>query len=306
VRDLQRRLTAAGCPPAGAAQGSFDAATVAAVCAFQRHRGLHERGECDEATWSALVEASWSLGDRLLFLTSPNLRGDDVASLQACLARLGFDSGKVDGIFGPLTADALRELQANLGVTVDGTCGPATVRLIATISSQSGTGPGVSVLRDMLHGSPGSLAATRVVLGHFGGLSPLTRALARELRRQAATVMTLDEPDVHVQAKATNQFDGHLYLGFESRPEPATVICFYRAPSFESTAGRCLAERIGERLATLAGRGQVEVAGMRLPILRETKMPAVLCVLGPARRAADAATVIGLAILDALDAWATA
>jgi N-acetylmuramoyl-L-alanine amidase len=260
---------------------------------------------CDEATWSALVEASWTLGDRVLYLTAPNLRGDDVASLQSSLAHLGFDCGKVDGIFGPLTDHALRELQTNLGIAVDGTCDASMVRMIATISSQSGTGPGVAMLRDMLHGATGSLSATRVVLGHFGGLSPLTRTLARELRQHAATVMTLDEPDALIQAQATNQFDGDAYIGFESSPDPVTMVSFYRVPAFESAAGRCLAEQIADGLATIADRQAVEVNGMRLPILRETRMPAVLCVLGPARHVADAANSISLAILDALEGWAT-
>mgnify|MGYP000449767565 CR=1 FL=1 len=51
---------------------------------------------CDETTWTALVEANWKLGDRLLFLTSPNLRGDDIAELQHGLSRLGFDCGRVE------------------------------------------------------------------------------------------------------------------------------------------------------------------------------------------------------------------
>ena len=36
-------------------------------------------------------------------LTAPNLRGEDVAELQRILARLGFDCGRVDGIYGPDT-----------------------------------------------------------------------------------------------------------------------------------------------------------------------------------------------------------
>jgi N-acetylmuramoyl-L-alanine amidase len=278
---------------------------MTAVRTFQQARGLHEVGACDDETWSALVEASWTLGDRLLFLTSPNLRGDDVGTLQSLLARLGFDCGKIDGIFGPLTADALREVQANLGVVTDGTCGPETLQLISRISSQSGTGPGVSTLRDQELRSPGSLASCRVVLGHFGGLSPLTRALARELRQHAATVMTLDEPDVNTQAQATNQFAGDVYIGFESSPDPCSVIHFYQVPTFESAPGRALAEGIAQRLAGIGGLGPPLVTGKRLPILRETKMPAVLCIVGPARSVADATNSISTAVLDALERWAS-
>ena len=95
--------------------GGFCPATEDAVRAFQTGRGLRCDGRCDEQTWTALVEASWKLGDRLLFLTSPNLRGDDVAELQSRLGRLGFDCGRVDGILGPSTARALEEFQSNCG-----------------------------------------------------------------------------------------------------------------------------------------------------------------------------------------------
>ena len=122
--------------------GGFCPATEDAVRAFQTGRGLRGDGRCDEQTWTALVEAAWKLGDRLLFLTSPNLRGDDVAELQSRLGRLGFDCGRVDGILGPLTARALEEFQTNCGTAADGVCGPDTVRTLAMMSSQTGHGPG--------------------------------------------------------------------------------------------------------------------------------------------------------------------
>ena len=98
----------------------FCAATEQAMRGFQEARGLHVDGRCDEHSWMALVEASWKPGDRQLLLTSPNLRGDDVADLQSRLARLGFDCGRVDGIFGPRTSQALADFQSNCGVTADG------------------------------------------------------------------------------------------------------------------------------------------------------------------------------------------
>ena len=67
---------------------------------FQEHRGLRSDGVCGPQTWSALVEAGRVLGDRLLYYRNPMLRGDDVATLQRQLGALGFDAGRVDGIFG--------------------------------------------------------------------------------------------------------------------------------------------------------------------------------------------------------------
>ena len=42
------------------------------------------------------------------------LRGDDVAELQVRLAQLGFNPGRIDGIFGPATADGAERLPAQL------------------------------------------------------------------------------------------------------------------------------------------------------------------------------------------------
>jgi N-acetylmuramoyl-L-alanine amidase len=43
---------------------------------------------------------------------------------------MGFDCGRADGIFGSSTEAALREFQRNVGTTPDGTCGPATLKLL--------------------------------------------------------------------------------------------------------------------------------------------------------------------------------
>ena len=56
------------------------------------------------------------------------LRGDDVAELQQRLCALGFDTGRVDGIFGDRTSGALAEFQRNAGLPVDGIVGGATLR----------------------------------------------------------------------------------------------------------------------------------------------------------------------------------
>ncbi|MGZ7087798.1 MAG: peptidoglycan-binding domain-containing protein, partial [Ilumatobacteraceae bacterium] len=124
VRDLQQRLAALGLDPSIEPRGAFGEATVASVRAFQTARGIPASGVCDASTWTALVEAGYRIGDRLLYLRSPMLRGDDVAELQRGLGALGFDAGRVDGILGPTTERALRDFQRNAGLTTDGVCGP--------------------------------------------------------------------------------------------------------------------------------------------------------------------------------------
>ncbi len=126
----------------------FDGRVENAIKAFQQERGLIVTGVVNQVTFRALDEAHWKLGDRILRHNPGSLmRGDDVALLQARLVEMGFNAGRVDGIYGTLTESAVAEFQKSAGVKVDGSCGPATVialmRLLKTV-----TGGAPSQLRD--------------------------------------------------------------------------------------------------------------------------------------------------------------
>src|SRR6202042_2969458 len=115
----------------------------------------------------------WALGDRIL-LHSPGhlVSGDDVAELQERLLGLGFDSGRVDGLFGPVTEAALREFQRGVGLAPDGTCGPSTLRALAQLLTRSITGGAAHQLRETetVRQAGPSLAGRVIVLdpGHGG------------------------------------------------------------------------------------------------------------------------------------------
>ena len=64
-----------------------------------------------------------TLGSRTLRQGS---RGGDVSELQARLNRIGFWSGSIDGIFGPLTRSGVVGFQRARGLLVDGIVGPQT------------------------------------------------------------------------------------------------------------------------------------------------------------------------------------
>lgn len=296
---------AAGVAVADDDPGQFGPSTHDAVCAFQRLRGLHESGRCDESTWLALVEAGWTLGDRLLLLSAPHLRGDDVVELQQTLNQLGFDCGRPDGILGPATIRALQDFQRNCGLVVDGICGPLCVRMLNLLRRQTGSGPGVASVREsesML--SHSSLRTLRVVIGQFGGLSSIARSVSRALRDDGATVMSTDEYEAAVQAAAANRFGASAYVGFEARSDARTLVSYFAVPAFESVGGRALAAHVSDQLrATSLPRPELQ--GMRLPVLRETRMPAVLCSLGPVREAVDAADAVTTAIVAAVTLWST-
>jgi N-acetylmuramoyl-L-alanine amidase len=105
----------------------FDEHVESAVKEFQQSRGLTVTGIVDAITLRALDEARWKLGDRVLTLMTPAMRGDDVAALQSQLSEMGFNCGRVDGIFGADTERAVMEFQKSVGIKVDGRCGPATI-----------------------------------------------------------------------------------------------------------------------------------------------------------------------------------
>ena len=131
VEDIQRRLLLLGYDlgPTGI-DGVFLGATLSATEAFQEDRGLVVDGKVGEKTWSALVDATFTFGDRMLYLRVPYLHGHDVRVLQEALGVLGFSPGAVDGIFGAYTEHALRDFQRNVGLAPDGIVGPDSVQVL--------------------------------------------------------------------------------------------------------------------------------------------------------------------------------
>ncbi len=75
-------------------------------------------------TYRWLVSAHWRLGDRVLAHEPTQVTGDDVTELQTQLLELGYDIARADGVFGPRTAEGLRNFQRDYGMVADGICGP--------------------------------------------------------------------------------------------------------------------------------------------------------------------------------------
>lgn len=281
--------------------GIFGSSTLEAVRAFQQGRGLVVDGVVGRETWRELVEASWRLGDRTLYLRYPNIRGDDVRELQERLNALGFDTGRVDGIFGPRTAEALAEFQRNFGLPADGIAGDATFRALAGLPHLAGDTPVATVReRETLRRMSRSLAGLVVVIdpGH-GGADPgfvgvagtqehaVAFAVARRLEAALAgagveVFLTRDErsgPPERQRAALANTLGADLFLalhaGGSSDPEACGAATYYFGHErFRSEAGAHLAECIQEELVALNltdGRAHPKTWG----VLRETRMPAV-------------------------------
>jgi N-acetylmuramoyl-L-alanine amidase len=309
VRDLQQRLTAAGLAIAGRERrGSFGPATAAAVEAFQHSRGLPTSGVCDQATWSALVEAGYRPGDRLLYLRSPMLRGDDVAELQRSLGSLGFDAGRVDGIFGPNTERAVLDFQRNVGLPADGRCGPSVLASLARIGRRGDRSTNVAGVREreQLRSRPPQLAGRRIVLGEAGGLDVLLTAIDRVLHDDAAVVALSHHPHPSVQAIEANDFEADVYLGFSLADRSTCEAAYYATTGWESSGGHRLATLMVEAWRELDGLDAEEPCGRGVPVLRETRMPAILCSLGPPASIVERTAELAQATQRALTAWVQA
>lgn len=134
VEDVQRRLSIIGLLPEDAITGTFDQRTADALQAFVAQLHLPATDTVDSKTWAALVDASFSLGDRTLYLRMPHFHGADVMQLQRALGALGFANGQHDGIFGAHTELALRKFQTNMGLPSDGIAGAYTFAALRNLS----------------------------------------------------------------------------------------------------------------------------------------------------------------------------
>lgn len=133
VEDVQQRLVAVGLLQEGAVDGTFGDETAKAVRQLRERSGLEPGDEVDERAWAALVDASFSLGDRTLYLRMPYFHGHDVLELQQALNALGFSSGREDGIFGAHTEDGVRKFQRNMGLPSDGIVGAYTFEAVRNL-----------------------------------------------------------------------------------------------------------------------------------------------------------------------------
>lgn len=147
VEDIQERLCSIGYKVSEEerARQEFGISTATAVTHFRLNQGLPLGQDVDSDTWVTLVDETYKMGDRTLYLRLPNFHGADVRQLQHCLNVLGFSAGEVDGYYGPYTEAAVKVFQESIGELPDGMAFPDTFDAIERLhhvwAGKSANGP---------------------------------------------------------------------------------------------------------------------------------------------------------------------
>ena len=260
VEDVQSRLLQLGytIDDTEVADKRFGATTEQAVGTFRLDSGLAAGHAVDIPCWSALVDASYKLGDRTLYLRMPNFHGADVQALQRALNVLGFACGEDDGYFGPHTEAALQQFQENVGLFADGMAFQDTFRYIDR-------------LRHVWEGKPSVLEAEERtgfaraanVLEHYRIAVSGQDAIARNIASRMwniASATTENSGMVLSEGEAPEGMDLVLELASDELPENAE-------PRPTLTLAQCnnLAKRIStafEAAASKPAHLRIELTGL--------------------------------------------
>ena len=229
-----------------------------------------------------------------------------MATLQRRLLDLGFTVGRVDGMFGHQTEQAVRDFQRSVGIPPGGTCGPATLKALARLAP-------------MVHGgSPNAMRdeerirrAGPHLMGKIVVIDPASsRVENHELRAQAAEITydlakriegrlvatgvqafltnrgvdhELSEVD---RAEFANRADAHLCISLQldasRNPDASGVSTYFYGLEADVKSA------VGERFANLVQReivARTDLADLRShaktwDFLRRTRMPAVRIDVG--------------------------
>ncbi|QWT17733.1 peptidoglycan-binding protein [Collinsella sp. zg1085] len=259
VEDVQTRLVGLGfsIDKRELEEQSFGASTASAVRSFRAEQGLPELEDIDMPAWSMLVDASYKLGDRTLYLRLPNFHGADVAELQQALNTLGFACGVVDGYFGPHTEAALQEFQENVGLFADGMAFQDTFSYIARLRHVWDGKP--SVVEAVTHARMGLARAASVleqVRVAVGGEDPISRNVASRMWN-IASATTINSGMVLFNGTAPEDVDFIIDIASRSLPDDA-----------EPQATIVLSEvsNLAQRIQTAYAAAKVPPARLRLEI----------------------------------------
>ena len=295
---------------------AYDARVETAVRTFQQQRGLSVDGVVGPDTYRRLDEARWSLGDRILTHLPGNLMvGDDVYTLQQRLLELGFDTGRVDGYFGPQTAASLREFQRNIGLPPDGTCGPATLKALARLSPRAqGGAPNAMRAEERIRDAGPHLGGKIMVIDparaqnlplewateHDAIVHDLARRVVGRLSATGVQAyLTVpaggtEVPDENDRAAFANRAGAHLLVSLSldssANPDACGVASYYfgaQAHGSHSTTGERFAGLVQREIIARTDLVDLRTHAKSWDLLRRTRMPAVRVEAGYVSNSGD-------------------
>jgi len=266
------------------------------IRSFQQARGLSVTGVVDEVTARALEESRWKLGDRSLNLQeSPLMRGDDVAALQSRLSEMGFDCGRVDGIFGVRTESAVRDFQKSVGITIDGKCGPATIIALIRLTKIVSGGAPLAMRENAMQRNRGPALANKTIVLNPDGTDELVydvavRTEGRLLALGASVFLTrglVNNPTESERINFANSGNADLMISLHEdvyENDKAHGVSTY----YYGSDAHGVHSIVGERFASLVQReicARTDYANCRThaktwDLLRLTKAPTVRIDLG--------------------------
>ena len=277
------------------------------IRSFQQSRGLHVTGELNESTARALEEARWKLGDRSLGLQNPPLmRGDDVAALQVRLTEMGFNAGRVDGVFGEKTESAVKEFQKSVGIKVDGKCGPSTIIALIRLTKIVSGGAPTQLRESASQRNRGPALANKVIV-----IDPAFTELENEIiydiaQRLEGRLLALGA-SVFLTRGPKNSLDENQVIAFANKSAADLIISLHTDWNLNSDAhgvstyfygsdAHGVHSVVGERFASLVQReicARTDLLNCRThaktwDLLRLTQAPAVRVDLGYLSNQGDA------------------
>lgn len=332
VQEVRDRLVRLGLlsENVSAAADVFDDVLLAALRYFQQTRGLTVDGLVGPRTFRRLEEARWKIGDRVLSFTPGHvIHGEDVAQLQQRLIELGFALDRVDGIFAKSTDNAVREFQRNVGLDVDGICGPqffrAFQRLARTIAGGS-----QEHLREIStvanFGKNRTVETCSILIDPSDSAerlvdSDLTQAdicwdIASRLEGRLAAMGTLvlitrsrstKADGERTRATLANESKVDLIIGLgldrHSNPNAQGVATYYFGHEFSRSAtGMRLAEIAQEEVTSRTALADAKSHAKTWDLLRLTRMPSIKVELGYATSQHDSKILADSASRDAIAA----
>ena len=347
VAEIRRKLRLLGLLPGGLSgergefaleTAVFDEATDRAVRTFQQQHGILVDGVVGPVTYHALDEARWRLGDRIVcYVPGRLMAGDDVATLQQRLLDMGFDCGRVDGLFGVETEQALREFQRNVGLVADGTCGPATLKALDRLSrTVTGGSPHAMRESEAINRAGPTLAGKLVIVdpGH-GGPDPgvlgqpldegqlmydLASRVEGRLTATGCSAFLTRGPEPAEGALSVEEalsVDGRaafanaagadllvsLHVAAHSNPQAHGVATFYWGNDrfgHHSLMGRRFANLVQREICARTDLLDCRTHALNLDLLRRTRMPAVRLEVGYLTNPGDSARLADPAFRDVI------